>query len=163
MAHGVLRLRLHLGKGKIMTVGDENRIITEALVTPRRPDGDPLDRAFKTFDMTIRPGEGQRADKARPARLWRHGAFLLQLLLNLLHSKGKVLAGTCPAGREDTGRPAQSFNRKPRIIAERHHLRTPRRRQRLDFRVGDKAVAILYRLEQAEARGRDRLDIEPRE
>ena len=55
----VLLLRAHLAEGTRMAVGQEHRVVAEALVAARRPDQRAVDAAGEGLDLAVRRGERQ--------------------------------------------------------------------------------------------------------
>ena len=90
-------------------------------------------------------------------RRQRRAAFCEQAF-DPRHRPGKILAFAGPARGEDPGRAVERVDGDARIVGESRQLRGLCRGDRLDLRVGGKAVAGLVGLAEAEIAGRDRLD-----
>ena len=86
------------------------------------------------------------------------GAALLQQALDPRHRRVEILGRPGPARRENSGRAVERVDDEAGIVGEGRQLRGLRRRDRLDPRIGDKTVAGLLGLGEAELAGRDRLD-----
>mgnify|MGYP003343829832 CR=1 FL=1 len=68
VADRVLGGGVHFAEGFGAVVGQEHRVIAEAIAPTRRPDERAVDAAFKPFDMAVGPGERERADEMRRPR-----------------------------------------------------------------------------------------------
>src|SRR5258707_6091801 len=106
----------HLAERDMIAIRKKNRIVTKSLVAARRPNQRAVDSALKLLDVAVRPGDAQCRHEVRGAGLWRYGTAIAQLLVDLLHSRPKVLVRACPSGRMDAGRTAQRIDRKAGII-----------------------------------------------
>src|SRR5690606_27117840 len=143
MRHAVFRLRLHLAEGEFMAIGNEDRIIAEAVFATRRPGQFTIDTAFEIFDVSIRPGEGEAADEI--------GAGVAQTRLDhaapqLLESEIKIPCRAGPARGMDARRPVERVDAKAGIIGKGRKARCLRRRKCLQLRIGAERVARLFRL-----------------
>src|SRR5258708_12377477 len=103
----------HLPERDVIAIGKKNRIVAKPPVAARRPNQRAIDTAFKLLDVAVRPGDAQCRHEVRGAGLWRYGAAVMQLLVDLFHSRPKILVRACPPGRMDAGRTAQGIDRKP--------------------------------------------------
>src|ERR1700688_755606 len=63
----VLRLAAHFPESEIISIGQEHRVIAEALVATRRPNQRAVDAGLEFLDMAVRPGDAQRRDEVRLA------------------------------------------------------------------------------------------------
>src|SRR4030081_3175155 len=99
----VLLVARHLAEGEREPVGQEHRVIAEALVAARRIDQRAVDRGLEFLDMAVRPGDAQRRDEMRLAALRRGGAALAQQRVDPRHGAGEILGGAGPARRMDAG------------------------------------------------------------
>ena len=61
----VLFLGAHLAEGAVEAVGQEQRVVAEAVVAARRPDDDAIDAALEVLDMAVGPGQAERGDEMR--------------------------------------------------------------------------------------------------
>src|SRR5258708_12711728 len=106
----------HLPERDVIAIGKKNRIVAKPPVAARRPNQRAIDTAFKLLDVAVRPGDAQCRHEMRGAGLWRCGAAVMQLLVDLFHSRPKILVRACPSGRMDAGRTAQGIDRNPAVI-----------------------------------------------
>src|SRR4051794_29291625 len=67
VADGVLRRRLHLAERDGVSVRDEHRIVTEAVIAARRPHQRAVRFATKAFLMAVGPCEREHGDEAGAA------------------------------------------------------------------------------------------------
>src|SRR6266850_603809 len=67
----VFQLGCHLAKCKIKSVGEEHRIVAEALLAARRPDQRAVHPALEFLKMAVGPGDGEHRDEMRLAPLRR--------------------------------------------------------------------------------------------
>src|SRR5437667_6966198 len=81
----VFVLATHLAKRKPKSIGQEHRIIAEALVAARRPDQRAVDPALEFLQMAVRPGDTQDRDEMGFAAFRREGIALAQTGLDPLH------------------------------------------------------------------------------
>src|SRR5262249_54063834 len=87
----VLLVARHFAEGLIEAVGQEHRIVAEALLAARRPDQRAVDLAFERLGVTVRPGDAQRRDEVRLALLGSKSVALAQARFDALHRVAEVL------------------------------------------------------------------------
>jgi hypothetical protein len=131
-------------------VGDEHRIVTEAVVALGRPDERTMHDAFDGFAMAVGPGKRQRADEAGATI-----AFALEQIFDAPHGEIEILVGARPARGIDAGIAAQRIHREAGIVGERRQARAECRGQRLQFRIGDEGGSGFVRFGQSEIAGRN--------
>ena len=146
-----------------MTVGQEQRIVAEALVAARRPGHDAVDAAFELLDMAVRPGETQRGDEMRAPLLGRLGAALDQQRLDAFMAARKSLSGPAQRAEWMPGSPPSASTTRPESSAKAGLPVAFAAASRLDARVGREGRAGLLRLGETELAGRLRLDAVRRE
>src|ERR1700692_1732172 len=81
----MLLLARHFTERAVMPIGQEHRVVAEALVATRRPDQSAVHAGFEILDVTVRPGDAQGRDEMRPAALGRCRAEDAQLLFDGFH------------------------------------------------------------------------------
>src|SRR5579875_651808 len=89
----------HFAIGLFLSQGAEHRIIPEALITARRPDGYTFHPTKEGFRMPI--GPGQRQSTSEPCAAIPAGA---EFRLHTLHRGGKIPVRPCPTGGVNPGR-----------------------------------------------------------
>src|SRR5262249_59086679 len=89
-----------------------------------------------------------------------HRTGRLQLMVELLHRRAEIPVRTCPSGRMDPGRAAQSINRKPRIIGKSRQVRRACGGLSLYPGVFPKTRSRLVGLDEATFAGRNCIDAE---
>ena len=112
-------LRAHLTEGAVVSVGQEAGIVAEAERPARRKDEIAVDAALESFDMTIGPGDRQRADEPSAPRPRR--AARLQAPLRYAPSPGRnpcrrrrpSARNRCRARRRDRRRRCRNRPRAP--------------------------------------------------
>src|SRR5690606_35058083 len=98
VADGVLVGGVHLAEGVRPALGQEDRIVTDPLVAPRRADQVAADGALDDLAVVVRPSEGEGGDETGAAV-----GFAGERLLDLAHGEGEIPAGTGPTRRIDPG------------------------------------------------------------
>src|SRR5690349_2757767 len=84
MTDAMLQLRIELAEGLFVADGDEHRVVTEAPISPRRPDENPVDAPIEGLGLAVvGPGDRKRAGKMRRGRRVRLGR--LDLAPDLVH------------------------------------------------------------------------------
>ena len=63
MGQRLFLLRRHFAEGACVAVGDEDRVVTEAMLAARRKRQSSIDAAFDGLAVTVRPAERERADE----------------------------------------------------------------------------------------------------
>ena len=125
---GVLLGRRHLGRGPGVAVGNEDRVVAEAVGASRLADQPPADPTL--FDDDARPvgvRQGGRADEAprradRRARR-RAGAATRSRLRRV------VTVPTRPAGRQDARHAAEGVDTETGVVGDRTEGPSPRPRR----------------------------------
>src|SRR4051812_31399675 len=101
MAHGVFLRRIDFGKSFVHAIGDEDRIIAEAMISAWRKCEMAMHLAFKSLGFAAGQRDTQGADEFRGAG---GQSFLSKFLVNASHGDAEILARSRPAGRMDSGR-----------------------------------------------------------
>src|SRR5215211_1021011 len=109
----VLLLRAHLAERAIMAVGQEHRIIAEALRAARRPHQGPVDTALEVLHMSVGPGDAQYRYEMRTARGGIKCAAGAQLGLDLFHRAREIPVRSRPSGRMNARRTVEGFDHEP--------------------------------------------------
>ena len=108
----------HLAEGAGVAAGQEHGIVAETFLAARRPDEDAVDLGLEFLDVSVGPGEAQRADELRLASAARKRAALAQLVFHRLHGAAEVLVGPRPARRIDAGITIERIDGQPGIVRE---------------------------------------------
>src|SRR4051812_8810662 len=90
----MLFLAAHLAERPVVTVGQEHRIVAEALVAARRPDQHAIDAGLEFLHMVVRPGNAQRRDEVGASVVAVPGRAGCEIRFDLLHGAAEVLVGT---------------------------------------------------------------------
>src|SRR5258708_13702312 len=150
----------HLPEREIIAIRKKNGIVAKSPVAAWWPNQRAIDSAFKLLHVTVRPGDTQRRHEVRGTG-WRcHRTAVMQLLIDLLHSRPKILVRACPPGRMDAGRTSQRIDRKPGVIRKGRQARPLGGRGGLYTGIFPKRRAGLAGLNEAKLAGRNRVDAE---
>src|SRR5690349_3689678 len=109
--------RFDLAEGPLIAIGDEHRVIAEAVRPARRPDERAVDAALEALDRTVGPGDRQRADKVRvmPAV----GTRGLDFVPHAHHRAVEVAVAILvlgPARRVDAGAAVKRIDAEPAVV-----------------------------------------------
>ena len=120
MTHAVFDLRRELPEGLPVAHGHEDRIVTEAPLTPDLCCQNPFDRPIKDRKRPASLGHGQDATKTRTPHLVRKPFHFLenQCRVGLIGA-----ARASIARRVDAGFPPEGIDLKSRIISQDNSLR----------------------------------------
>ena len=159
----MLLLRRHLGGGAVTSTGlillegDEDRVVSEASLSPRGAGQAPLHGALDGGDL-LRCPAGGRMNQDRGAgearRAMRIGD-VGQLVQEQLEVRLIVPVSAAPARREDPRCSSQHVNAQTRVVGHRRQTRGPGKGAGLDQSVVGEGQPVLHRLGHLERGGRD--------
>src|SRR5262245_18213538 len=165
MTHLVLRERLHLAKGYLMTHWHEHRIVTETPVAARRPHQYPIDPAVERFDLSvIWPGDRERACEMRGWGGIGLGCF--DFAPDLRHRALPVAVSDLvfgPARRENARAAVQRVDAEAAIVGKRRKAAQVSGHARLQIGVVGEGIADLLGFGEVEFRRTDACDPERRD
>lgn len=130
MTNHVFLSRIQLPERCGARIGNEHRVIAEALVATRRPGGHAVDAADERLGVIVWPRHAQRRDEPGAAI-----CRAAQLAVHPRHCRDEILARTSPPRRINPRRTIQRGNAKARIVGERRQAPRPCRGQCLDPRI----------------------------
>ncbi len=145
VADAVFLVRVHLAEGDVVAIGDEHRVVAEALVAARRPGEAAVDFAAEhlcPFHLARRAPARRRNGPPGPQGFWTRRAPCCTRSIAKLKSR----FGPGPAGRVDTGVAEDRRHHKPGIIAQRNEAACFRAGLGLERGVGLERVAGLLGL-----------------
>jgi hypothetical protein len=108
----------HLAEGRVVSVGQEHRIVAEAGGAARRPDQRAVDARLEFLEMAVGPGDAQRRDEMR-ARCSGVARRVPAAGVRSASSRGEILVLAGPARRIDAGRAVERVDHQSGIVGER--------------------------------------------
>src|SRR5271169_925544 len=108
--------RHHLAEGFVQPVGQEDRVVAEALVAALWKDEHAVDAALELFRMAVGPDDRESADEMRGEGRLRPA--LPEFALDAFDRRAKIPVVAAPARRIDAGRAVKRVDAKPGIVGE---------------------------------------------
>ena len=105
-------------KVRFESVGQKQRIVTEAFLAPRRPYHDAIDAGLEFFRVTVGPGKTECGNKVCAALLGHFGAALVQQVVDAGHCGGEIFLRPGPARRMNAGLAAERFDHQPGVVGK---------------------------------------------
>ncbi len=153
----VLLLARHLAEGAVVAVGQEHRVVAEALLAARRPDQRAVDAASNS--STWPSGQATQSAETKCALRCSGVTAPRSRSMSSIVSMAwrKSLSRTGPARRIDAGRAVERIDREPGIVGEGRQARMPAAAALALMRaLSRKRGAGLFRLGEAELARRHR-------
>src|SRR5438128_1833015 len=117
MVYRVLIRRGHFREGHVPADRLEDRVVAEAVLTPRGPHKSAVDPAFEDLALAVvGPGDGEGADEVGASAGF--GVPLEHLAVDALHRHAEILVLAGPAGGVDAGAAVQRIDAEAAVVGQ---------------------------------------------